>query len=165
MDLPYYNYYISYDDLNIPHEKLWAMPKIFTYSLKMEAFIDLDGDVFLFGKLTDELLNGSLISQKVEEATDYYLKTPVELMSNFNYFPNCVKNDFKSNIPVNAVNAGILGGSNINFIKEYFEEAFKYINKNISCLPSVNIDLFNVFVEQHLYYSRAIEKNVTNRCT
>ena len=125
LDLPYYNYYTSYDDLNIPYEKLWAMPKIFTYSLKMEAFIHLDGDVFLFGKLPDELHNGSLISQKVEEATDYYLKTQNELTGNFNYFPNCVKNNFESNIPINAVNAGILGGSNINFIKKYCEDAFK----------------------------------------
>ena len=107
LDLPYYNYYTSYDDFNIPHEKLWVMPKIFTYSLQKEAFIHLDGDVFLFGKLPDELLNVSLISQKVEKATDYYLKTQNELTGNFNYFPNCIKNDFESNIPINAVNTGI----------------------------------------------------------
>ena len=95
LDLPSYNYYISHDDLNIPHEKLWAMPKIFTCSLQKEAFIYLDGDVFFFGKLPDELLNGSLISQKIEEATDYYLKTQNELTGNFNYFPNCIKNDFE----------------------------------------------------------------------
>jgi len=95
LDLPHDNYYTSHDDLNIPHEKLWAMPKIFTCSLQKEAFIYLDGDVFFFGKLPDELLNGSLISQKIEEATDYYLKTQNELTGNFNYFPNCIKNDFE----------------------------------------------------------------------
>ena len=71
------------------------MPKIFTYSLQKEAFIHLDGDLFPFGKVPDELLNGSLISQKIEEATDYYLKTQNELTGNFNYFPNCIKNDFE----------------------------------------------------------------------
>lgn len=160
LGLPYDNYYTSHDDLNIPHEKLWALPKVFTYSLQKETFLHLDGDVFLFGRLPEELLNSSLISQNVEEATDYYLKTQNELISNFNYFPNCVKNDFESNMPIEAVNAGILGGSNISFIKEYCEEAFKYINKNISCLSSVNVDLFNVFFEQHLFYSLAKEKRL-----
>ena len=65
LGLPYDNYYTSHDDLKIPHEKLWALPKVFTYSLQKQSFLHLDGDIFFFSKLPEELLNSSLISQNV----------------------------------------------------------------------------------------------------
>lgn len=66
--------------------------------------------------------------------------------------------------PIKAVNAGILGGNNIAFIKEYTCVAFEYINKNAAKLLTVNVDMFNVFFEQHLFYALAKEKNISIGC-
>ena len=160
LGLPYDNYYTNHDDLKIPNENLWALPKLFTYSLQNEPFLHVDGDVFMFSKLPDALLSSGLICQNEEEATSYYLETQKELVQNFSYFPDCVKKDFNSKIPIRAVNAGILGGSNIDFFKEYSEAAFQYINKNTANLSFINADRFNVFFEQHLFYSLAKEKQL-----
>ncbi len=160
LGLPYNQVYLSHNELVMPDERLWALPKIFTYSLQTKPFIHIDGDVFLFGKLPINLLAGDLICQNVEEATNYYLETQKELMDNFSYFPRCVDADFKRDLPIKAVNAGILGGYNIDFIQEYAALAFKYINNNISHLNSINLDRFNVFFEQHLFYSLAKEKGI-----
>ena len=32
--LPYYNVHLTHEDLCVPNDKLWALPKIFTYSLQ-----------------------------------------------------------------------------------------------------------------------------------
>lgn len=161
LKLPYNNVYITHDNLKIADESLWALPKIFTYGLQDKPFLHVDGDVFLFDKLPTSLLDSELIAQNVEEATNYYLDTQQQLMKYFTYFPNCVAADFKSNIPIKAVNAGILGGNNIAFIKEYTNLAFEYIKKNMQHFSDVNTDRFNVFFEQHLFYSLAKEKKIS----
>lgn len=162
LELPYSNIYVTHDDLNIVNEKLWALPKVFTYSLQDEPFLHVDGDVFLFKELPVSLLKGGLIAQNVEEATtfDYPLGLQKELMKYFTYFPNCVKKDFNSKSPIKSINAGILGGNNILFIKEYANMAFEYINRNSSHLSSINVDRFNLFYEQHLFFSLANEKGL-----
>ncbi|HEY5462605.1 MAG TPA: DUF6734 family protein [Hanamia sp.] len=160
LELPYHKVNVTHDNINSAHENLWALPKLFTYSLQKEPFLHIDGDVFLFSRLPEVLLSSGLIAQNVEEATNYYAQTQKELMAHFNYFPNCVENDFKNDIPIKAVNAGILGGNNIDFIKEYTDLAFRYINKNVQHFSNINVDRFNVFFEQHLFYSLAKEKNI-----
>src|SRR5882757_562171 len=48
LQLPYRGVYITHDNLKIADEKLWALPKIFTYGLQEHPFLHVDGDVFLF---------------------------------------------------------------------------------------------------------------------
>ncbi len=160
LNLPYTNVYLSHDKMDLIDDRLWALPKILTYSLQNGPFLHIDGDVFLFDKLPSELLNAGLISQNIEEATDYYLQTQQQLARSFAYFPNCVDVDFQSTVPIKAVNAGILGGNNVSFFKEYTELALKYINNNLPYFNSINVDRFNVFFEQHLFYALAKEKQL-----
>lgn len=160
LELPYYNVNVTHDKLAFVNENLWALPKIFTYSLQKDPFVHFDGDVFLFNQFPDSLLKNELVAQNFEEATAYYLSTQKELMANFTYFPDCVKADFDTPLPIQAVNAGFLGGTNIPFIQEYTSLAFEYINRNVDYLPLINVDLFNVFFEQHLFYCLAKEKHI-----
>lgn len=160
LGLPYSKVNLTHDNLNLPNENLWALPKVLTYSLQEEPFLHIDGDVFLFNQFPQALLESELIAQNIEEATNYYISTQKELMANFTYFPDCVKADFSGSIPIKGVNAGILGGNNISFIKEYASAAFEYINRNIECLPLIIVDRFNIFFEQHLFYSLAKEREI-----
>ena len=160
LELPYSSINLTHDNLKLVNENLWALPKILTYSLQDASFLHLDGDVFLFKKLDEQLLKSELIAQNQEVATDYYLSTQKELLANFTYFPECVRRDFVNTKPIKAVNAGILGGSNIAFIKAYASLAFKYINDNANHLSKINVDRFNVFFEQHLFCSFAKQKNI-----
>ncbi len=161
LGLPYSKAYTQHDDFHIANENLWALHKIFTYSLQDEPFLHLDGDVFLFKELPASLLGGELIAQNKEVATpEVYSNTQKELIAHFTYFPNCVKKEFKNAHPIKAVNAGILGGSNTTFMKEYAKNSFEYVSRNAEHLSLINIYGFNVFFEQHLFYSLAKEKGI-----
>ncbi len=161
ISLPYSNVYTTHNEINILNDNLWALYKIFTYSLQDEPFLHIDGDVFLFKALSDFLLSSDLVAQNMEVATpEVYSNTQKQLVEHFTYFPNCVISEFANTIPIKAVNAGILGGSNISFIKEYARLAFEYVDRNKQHLSLINIQGFNVFFEQHLFYSFAKEKGV-----
>ncbi len=161
LGLPYSKVHITHNDLHIVSENLWALYKIFTYSLQDEPFVHVDGDVFLFKELPTSLLDSELIAQNMEVATpEVYTNTQKQLVRHFSYFPNCVISEFKNASPIKAINAGIIGGSNIKFIKEYAALAFEYVEQNKRHLPLINVHGFNVFFEQHLFYCLAKEKGV-----
>ncbi len=161
LGLPYSKVHTTHDDFYIVNENLWALYKILTYSLQDEPFLHVDGDVFLFKALPAFLFSGELVAQNMEVATpEVYSNTQNQLVKHFSYFPDCVRTEFANTIPIKAVNAGILGGKNINFIKEYADLAFEYVDRNKQHLSLINTHGFNVFFEQHLFYCLANEKGL-----
>lgn len=160
LQLPYSEVHLSHDQLTLIHPNLWALPKIYTYSLQKQPFLHIDGDVFLFQPFNADLLRGELIAQNMESTTDYSAPVQEDLMRYFIYLPPCVKKDFESKISAYSVNAGILGGNNVSFFHDYTALAFDYIHNNTNQLQHINVDHFNVFFEQHLFYALAKEKNI-----
>lgn len=159
LHLPYENVVIFPESYILPHPGLWALPKIWTYSLQQKPFLHIDGDVFLFDKLSEDLVSGDVVGQNIEVATEYYTSMQREIEEHFTYFPDVVKNDFAMDEPIRAINAGILGGNDIELFKEYTAEALRYIDRNTQHFPVVTVDHFNVFFEQHLLYVMAMEKH------
>lgn len=159
LDLPYDSINTKYHKFSLPNKNLWALPKIFTYAAQKAPFLHIDGDVFIFSPFSEILIKGDLVAQNEEIATDYYISTQQELKQHFTYLPECVMEDFKKSEPIRAVNAGILGGSDIGFFQHYTKEAFEYVEQNLTNLSKINADRFNVFFEQHLFYSLAKKKN------
>ena len=158
LQLPYTEVVCNLDVLNKYHPQLWALPKIYTYSQQETPFLHVDGDVFIWEKFDDNLLNGSLIAQNVESATDYYGKIMQSLEVSLSYFPEEILNDRKSKSPIRAYNAGIFGGNDITFFKEYTVKAFEFVDKNIPNLSKINVTNFNIFFEQYLFYCLAKNK-------
>jgi len=164
MQLPYSAIHLTHDKLTLPHPALWALSKIYTYSIQEHPFLHIDGDVFLFKPLHPKLLNGELIAQNVEVATEkLYIPAQKLLMQYLEFFPPCVKKDFEGNMPIRACNAGVLGGNNLSFFRDYTDAAFDYVYKNMNILKYMNINMFNVFFEQHLFYALAREKDISVR--
>ena len=161
LQLPYGEVKITHDKLFFPHPDLWALPKIYTYSIQEQSFMHIDGDVFLFKPFDVNLMESDLITQNVEiETKDYYKPMKKALMANFTFLPPCVKKDFESGAPIYACNAGIIGGNNVSFFHEYASTVFEYILENGDRLKRINVNSFNVFYEQHLFYALAREKGI-----
>lgn len=158
LQLPYTEIVCNLDILNKYHPQLWALPKIYAYSQQRNPFLHVDGDVFIWKKFNDDLLNGNLIAQNMEAATDYYEKIMISLELKLNYFPEEIRNERKFKRKILAYNAGIFGGKDISFFKEYTSKAFEFVDKNILNLSSINITNFNVFFEQYLFYC-LVKKN------
>ena len=162
LQLPYSEVCTVHDNLSLIHPELWALPKIYTYSFQEQPFLHIDGDVFLFKSFNPDLLEGELIAQNVEVATEnYYTSTQKELMRYLTYFPPCVKKDFESGIPFQSCNAGIIGGNNLLFFHDYAELAFEYVHNNADNLKHIHVNGFNTFYEQHLFYALAGDRNIS----
>lgn len=159
LKLPYTDVICTLDSLNVYHPQLWALPKIVAYSQQEKPFLHVDGDVFIWKKFEDTLLEGNLIAQNMEAATDYYQKIMNSLESSLNYFPEEIQNERKSKKPILAYNAGIFGGSDISFFKEYTAKAFDFVDKNVLHLSKINVSDFNIFFEQYLFYCLAKKYN------
>ncbi len=160
LELPYDEVHESMNNWEPPHPQLWALSKIHTYAQQKEPFLHIDGDVFLFDKFPERITKGSVVAQNVEEFTDYYYTFMKPIKRHFIYHPVCVKDDFKKMENLHALNAGILGGCDIDFFQRYTAEAFKYVEANLTSLKEMDADRFNVFFEQHLCYNMAKEENL-----
>jgi hypothetical protein len=159
LELPYSEVVCTLDHLNTYHKELWALPKIYSYSLQKEPFIHIDGDVFIWKSFEPSLLEANLITQNMEAATDYYGIIMEGLKKNLTYFPDEIMQEQKVNNAILAYNAGIMGGSDISFFEEYTQKAFEFVDKNLQNLSKIEVTNFNVFFEQYLFYCMAKEKN------
>lgn len=155
LGLPYNKVYTDFNEYDQIDQHLWALPKIYTYSKQQNPFLHIDGDVYLFDKLPEKFNQSELIAQNMEYSSKYYLDTMVQLKRHFTYIPEVVKSDFNSDKSFLAVNAGILGGNDVIFFKNYTKEAYTYIKRNQKHLKEIDADKFNVFFEQHLFYALA----------
>lgn len=160
LNLPYDKVDVTMDGWTLPHPQLWALSKIHTYSLQKKPFLHIDGDVYLFGKLPDRIKSAEIAAQNIEEFTDYYYSFMKPINRKFTYKPTCVIGDFEKQENLHALNAGILGGCNIDFFQRYTAEAFKYVEANIQSLNEIDANRFNVFFEQHLCYKMADKANL-----
>lgn len=159
LKLPYDELVCNLDTLNHYESQLWALPKIKAYSLQESPFLHVDGDVFVWKKFDDALLNSPLIAQNKDEITSFteYIQ---QLETNFSYFPKEIIEDRDLNYTIQTYNAGIYGGSDIAFFKEYTENAFDFIDKNKLHFKNTDITEFNVIFEQYLFYCLAKSKNI-----
>ena len=126
LQLPYTEAFLTHDNLKMIHPDLWTLVKIYTHSLQEQPFLHIDGDIFLFSPFDSKLLEGELIAQNIETATEnHYTRSQKELMREFVFFPLCIQKDFESGLPVQACNTGIVGGNNLSFFRDYADWAFE----------------------------------------
>jgi len=161
LKLPYKKIIIQYDDLKC-HKDLWAYPKLLTYSIQNKAFIHVDGDVFLPSGLSKETESGDLIAQNLEIGTDYYKAMANQIFAQDVSFPDFLHYELKKD-SISSYNAGVLGGSDLAFIKEYCDTAFKFIqDNNLADIHNKNVCVnYNIVFEQILFQCLAKKNNKT----
>lgn len=161
LKLPYTRCHIVLDSLNNYDEELWAIGKLFTYAQQEEPFIHTDYDVFIWKKFPNWLEQSPLIAQHLEKEYPYSIKVIDDAIAKFHWLPDCIT---KSENKYNEANAGILGGTDINFIREYCEIAFKLIDKNADVIKNLKYPgMVNTVVEQYLYLCLSLYKDTPIR--
>jgi hypothetical protein len=159
LELPYTSVRVVLDELNDYHPDLWALGKIHAYSIQDEPFIHADGDIFIYCKFTDKFEKSPLIAQNIEKGFNYYDDLFKNIEKEFDYVPEVLYESKKLNGEIIAVNAGILGGTDVDFFKHYTKEAFKFVDNNRANLDKVNIGMFNTVFEQFLYHALSEKSN------
>jgi hypothetical protein len=142
------------------HPALWALSKIYTYSIQTEPFIHLDGDVFLWQKPGEKLLASQLIAQNLDKNLEFYLNTLNEINEHFTNIPPLLLKESYEHKDIYGSNAGLLGGSDLHFFKTYCEQAFKFIDDNRASLTKVNTGSLNFIFEQYLFCWLAANANI-----
>lgn len=158
LNLPYTDVKVVYDNLKC-RPTHWAYPKIVTYSLQDEPFIHIDGDVILAHPLNGDIINAQLVAQNKEIISDYYKDMLNDIRRRGTMMPECLNKDIEKGL-CGSYNAGVLGGTDIQFIKEYCNQAYRIIDDNHMNEPTgSNISVNNnILFEQILFYSLVKQK-------
>jgi len=107
------------------YKKVWSLGKleaIKNISKNKEPFLHIDHDVFILKKISEDLLNKSILLQS-------YDRTPLKgpLAHNFNL--HCKNKQLISNecIPEKHYNCGIIGGTNFDFFYKFSKSSIDMV--------------------------------------
>lgn len=163
LNLPFTSFKTILDDIPKEQHGFWALGKIYAYKAQKKPFVHLDNDAILWKGLPEWALNSEVFVQNTEDAgwfTDVYMPEVNRANKILKYFPP------NWNITKEAFCTGIFGGTNIEFIQEYCNEALRFINdkKNKSGWESItNKGSYCIIFEQYILACIAQNKkaNVT----
>lgn len=164
LELPYTNVSTELECLDSLNHNLWAFGKIYTYSLQSQPFLHVDSDVYMWKKFDDRIMSADVVGQSLEENyvanIDYFNRIEKVLT----YIPDAIRNARKTSPnDVIQLNAGIFGGNDMAFFREYTREAFMMVDKNydsLSKLNNISKGEFNMVFEQFLAYCLCCENKV-----
>lgn len=157
LQLPYNDATATIDSIANEDHRLWVLGKLLAFQNQTTPFIHIDNDVYLWQTLPSKESN-FLITQSRIRIPENYKATLRQVFEHFNYLPECIE---KRGIPQNflVINAGIIGGNNLDFFQEYCSLARAFVEKNKTCLAKINVGLFNTILDEYLFTCLAEEKN------
>lgn len=160
LNLPFTSVKTILDDIPKEQHGFWALGKIYAYKAQDKPFVHLDNDAILWKGLPDWALNSEVFVQNTEDEKwfeDVYMPEVNHANQTLKYFPP------NWNITKEAFCTGIFGGTNIEFIQEYCNEALRFINdkKNKSGWNSItNKGSYCIIFEQYILACIAQNKGV-----
>jgi hypothetical protein len=160
LQLPYTSVSLAQENFQPANDKIWVLRKIYSYSLQNEPFLHVDGDAFLFSPFDDAFLNSPLLAQNIEYDFPNYWQVYEQITNKCNYLPAYLKKD--TNGKLSAANAGIVGGNNYSFFKDFAKEIDTFLEKNRTYISSLTLPAieFNIFLEQFLLKKLADQVNI-----
>lgn len=136
---------------------LFSLAKIKTYSLQKEPFIHVDGDLFLFQPLPPHVLQSGLVSSNPETDLFFNAEAVQEVTEKGYALPDHLKGLDKE-AHLFSSNAGIIGGHDLDFIKEYCNHAFDFVSRNNALVRQSVPDGSNFLIEQMSFFYLARER-------
>ena len=161
LHLPYTKVHVCLDDLNDIPVQMWALSKLYTYSLQTEPFLHIDGDVYIWDRFSNEIENAGLVVQHFEgEKNEPDYRNALRIMKNNDFQMHVSLSDLiEATEPIISVNAGVLGGHDTEFINYYSREAFHFFDNNKLLFSSDDAAQLNIIIEQLLFYQLAKKNN------
>lgn len=158
LGLPYTNVIADMNKLDHHHPGLWALGKIYAYSIQEKPFLHVDSDIFIWNGFEDRIINAGLTAQNLESQSPVYVETFHEICEKFNYVPPYIRG-LSGVKNIACSNAGILGGTDIAFFKHYTNEIFRFLNENydyiLNNVHRLNTAYMNVVYEQIFFLKLA----------
>lgn len=171
LDLPYDDVMIELDSLNHYHKGLWAIGKLYAYTLLKTPFIHIDFDFFLANKFSQDFTSSQLVAymgENSKERQKHYQPYINDHFSKLKLLPAKAEKIIK-NRGHHAFNAGIYGGNSIEIFDELWEMSQHIITNNTAEIYK-NLDdeysaaICNIILEQYLFAGLAQEKQLEVNC-
>lgn len=163
LGLPYTSVSLAQEDqIEGMRPELFSLAKLKTYSLQKEPFIHVDGDLFLFQPLSEAVLNAGLISSNQEAGLFFNADVINEVHDQGFDLPAHLKG-LNREPHLFSSNAGIIGGHDLGFIRDYTQQAFDFISANsVRLSQSTPPDGINFLIEQisFFYLARQQQKQI-----
>lgn len=152
LNLPYTHVRLDLEQLKNYPKELWAIGKLYAYALQEDPFLHVDGDVYIWERFNKTLEEAQLIGQHVDMDEGHYNFGIQQLVQYNITIPYEMKRDFAVHKKFMATNAGILGGTHLDFFKEYVDRAFWFIDQNLAKVDSDMIgSSYALIYEQYLF--------------
>jgi hypothetical protein len=164
LGLPYTDVTVMLDELNGYNPELWALGKIYAYSIQKEPFMHVDGDVYIWEPFRKKFESAALIAQNFEHNFSYYKSLMADLIDKGCYIPPVITRISNRENEINAYNAGVFGGSNIDFFRSYVAEVNLFLKNNTHNMSCLQVGKLNAFFEQHLFYCMSKEWRLKVDC-
>nr|WP_299344865.1 DUF6734 family protein [Allomuricauda sp.] len=148
LKLPYTSFSSDLNDLKEYNEGAWALGKLYTYSIQEEPFCHIDGDVFFFGSILEPILNAPVFCQSFNYDIEQYAEIHPYVHQHFKKVPK--EFEMKEGQTLKLINAGVIGGNDLNVFKKYTAKAFELVNNNKDKIGAINGGIFNLYYEQFL---------------
>ncbi len=164
LQLPYTSVRVVFDEVlaDYPHD-LWALAKIYAYSIQGEPFLHVDGDVYIWKRFGPHIENAPLVAQNFEVDFPFYREPLTTIKNEFQNVPVCMLDEMNQETTIFSSNGGVIGGNLTVFFQEYQKLAFELISSNIQNVGKINSGYLNICTEQFLYYCLAKEKGISLR--
>ncbi|HTI10443.1 MAG TPA: DUF6734 family protein [Puia sp.] len=154
MKLPYSKVTLELNRLDDYNSGLWALGKALAYSIQETPFLHVDNDVFIWNAFEDHIEAASLVAQNIENTVEGAAQTFNEVCSRFHHIPDCLK-ELEGSKHIQYSNAGVLGGTDVSFFRNYTSEIFTFIHENQESInehiEDLNLAYVNVIYEQILF--------------
>lgn len=122
-DISWTSVSIELETVPVDYPEVWSLSKLYAYKeicRRGDPFIHVDGDVILWKPLPDHVINAEVFVQCPENLIFHsYL---IDL-----FIKECTELHLLKNLPDHSFNLGIFGGSNLTFMKNYTEQAIRFI--------------------------------------
>jgi len=152
LDLPYTSIRVKLDELDVYPSDLWAVGKVFSYSLQETPFIHVDGDVFIWAPFGEIIENAPLVAQQLDITNGHYNYALTKASQAHTLIPKSIKLFVSTNPEYRVYNAGIIGGNDIDFFKSFYVESIKMLELNQNILPkSMGSTHYALLYEQLLF--------------
>ncbi len=161
LQLPYVSFSTDLEKIELYDPGLWALGKLYTYQIQDEPFCHLDGDVFLFGPVLDDMIQGRVFCQGFDSDVGQYAEIHPYIHENFYKVPKEYHADLSKGM--NLINAGVIGGNDLDIFQRYTCKAFELIEANSDKLVDINVGLFNLYYEQFLFSNMVTMENIAVR--
>lgn len=158
LQLPYDTVVLSLNVLESANHRLWVLGKFIAYKNQYGPFVHIDNDVYLWKTLILKDAAKPLLTQSRYRINESFRNSLSEVFEHFSYIPECVR---IQGVPDEIIvgNAGIIGGSDVDFFQEYCCLTADFINRNALGLTKVNLGHFNTILDEYLFACFAKEKN------